>query len=443
MLFLYKNYNYTVNLEIMLLELKVKNFRSIKDWQSITMLAENKVNEHEGNLVEKNDSNILTTSLIYGRNASGKSNLLKAFKAIQYMVIESASFKVDKVIPPYEPFKLDSSYTEKPTEIYIDFIAKDNIRYIYEIGFDGLNIEYEILTFYPKTQPANLYERIKGKPIKFGEYFTGRKKDIEEKLYNNQLFLSKVGVDKLDVLTEVYKFFSKYLFVSNFHDSKYDDFLVQFYTNKIAKDNIPFFKENINLLMKEADTGIERIDVTEEEIDVSKLPQEMSDKDKKDIAKKYKNKIRTIHKTFDGDKENGLTEFKLKEESTGTIKLLAMGGLILEALSDGQLLIVDELDKSLHPKLTRVLINIFHSKKNNPNNAQLIFATHDVSLLDNNLFRRDQVWFAEKEYEGCSHYYSISDISGVRANAPFEKYYMSGRLGGTPVINENELSFQF
>ncbi|GAB2774121.1 ATP-binding protein [Actinomadura fibrosa] len=407
------------------------------------MLAESKIKEHENNVITLDNYHVLSTSLIYGRNASGKSNLLNAFKALQYLVFESGDFKLDKKIPAFEPFKLDSRYSKDPTEFYIDFIADDNIRYIYEIGFNNTEIEYEILKFYPKTQPATLFERIKNKPIKYGEYLTGRKKDIEEKLYNNQLFLSKVGVEKLEALTSPYKFFSRGLFVSNFHDSKYDELLIQIYTNRIANDNLPFFKENMNILMKEADTGIERIEVTEEDIDVDLLPKEMSDEKKEELVEKYKRKIRTIHKFFDGDKEVGTVDFKLDEESTGTIKLLAMGGLILEALADGQVLIIDELDKSLHPKLTKVLIEIFHSKKTNPKNAQLIFATHDISLLNNELFRRDQVWFAEKEYEGCSHYYSISDIPGVRANAPFEKYYMSGRLGATPVINKNELNFQF
>lgn len=427
----------------MLLELKVKNFRSVRDWQSFSMLAESKIKENQEIVVEKDNYHILPTSLIYGRNASGKSNLLKAFKALQHLVLDSADFKVDKAIPQYEAYKLDANFQDKPTEFYIDFIAKDDIRYIYEIGYSKFSIEYEILRFYPKTQPANLFERRKGEAIKYGEYLTGRKKEIEESLYDNQLFLSKVGVNKLDVLVEVYKFFSKYMYVSDFHSSSYDDLLIQFYTNRIATDKVPFFKENMNLLMREADTGIEKIEVTEEEFDINLLPNEMSDEEKEKLVKKYNHKIRTTHKSFNGDNEVGKIEFKLEEESTGTVKLLAIGGLILEALSDGQLLIIDELNKSLHPKLTRVLINIFHSKKTNPKNAQLVFASHDVSLLDSDLFRRDQVWFAEKEHEGFSHYYSISDISGVRANAPYEKYYMSGRLGATPVINENELNFQF
>lgn len=427
----------------MILELKVKNFKSIKDWQSFTMLAESNIKEHENHIIENENHEILSTSLIYGRNASGKSNLLNALKTLQYMVLESGEFKVDTIIQSYEPYKLDLSCLESPTELHLDFIAKDNIRYVYEIGFNKNEIEYEVLKFYPKSQPATLFERRKGLNIKYGEYLTGRKKDIEDKLYKNQLFLSKIGTNKLEDLVQPYKFFSKYLFIFSFHDSKYDEALTQIYTNRLADGKVPFFKENMNRLMKEADTGIERIELTEEDIDIKKLPDQMSNQEKKDLIDRFKFKIRTIHKTFEGNKEVGLTEFKLEEESTGTIKLLGLGGLILEALVDGQVLIIDELDKSLHPKLTKVLINIFHSAKTNPKNAQLIFATHDVSLLDNSLFRRDQIWFAEKELQGCSHYYSIADISGVRATSPFEKYYMSGRLGAIPVINENELNFQF
>lgn len=427
----------------MILELKVKNFRSIKEWQSFSMLAEIKVKEHSNLVFDILGQNILNTAIIYGRNASGKSNILKAFRALQYMVTDSADFKVDKSIPPYEPYKLDNASLNLPTEIYIDFIAKNNIRYIYEIGYNKTKIIYERLKFFPKTQPAILFDRKLGEPIKYGEYLTGRKKDIEDKLYENQLFLSKISTNKLEMLTFPYLFFSDGIFVSTFHDTKYDNILIQTFTNKMVKGDIPYFKENINKLMQIADTGIDCIDIKEIEIDIDKFPEEISIEDKQKLVENYKNKIRTIHKKFDGDVEDGVIEFKLNEESTGTIKLLAMGGLILEALANGQVLIIDELDKSLHPKLTRALINIFHSKTTNPNNAQLIFATHDVSLLDNTLFRRDQIWFSEKEYEGYSHYYSVSDISGVRSDAPYEKYYMSGRFGANPIINEFDLNFKF
>ena len=427
----------------MLLELKVKNFRSIMDWQSFSMLSENKVKEMEDNVIPLDDYNVLKSAIIYGRNASGKSNLLEAFRAFQFLVFSSANFKVKEEIPCYEPYKLNNNNSTQPVEFAIDFIAKDRLRYQYSIGFLQYEIIYENLKFFPKGQPATLFDRQNGKKIKYGEYLTGKKKDIENLLYPNQLFLSKIGTEKNEQLTEPFSFFSEYLFTSTFHDSDYDDALIRIFSTKLGKDNIPFFKENVSKLMRVADTGIEEITIKEDNIDKSILPNDMSEDEKDELIERYKYKIRTIHKKFEGKDEVGKVEFKLSEESTGTIKLLSIGGLILEALATGQVLIIDELDKSLHPKLTRALIRIFHCKKNNPNNAQLIFATHDISLLDHELFRRDQVWFAEKEFEGCSHYYSISDIPGVRPNVSYEKWYMSGRFGATPVINENELNFQF
>ncbi|MDH5475598.1 MAG: ATP-binding protein [Cyclobacteriaceae bacterium] len=421
----------------------MKNFRSIKGWQTFSMLAENKVKELDKVVTNKSNYNFLPTAIIYGRNASGKSNLLTAFKAFQFLVFESADFKVKDKIPAYEPYRLDGANEKEPVEFSIDFLSNEGMRYIYSIGFGEFEIEYENLIFYPKTQPATLFSRLKGKKTTYGEYLTGKKKEIEGLLYPNQLFLSKVGTEKNEQLKIPFTFFSQHMFASTIHDTQYDNALIQIFTRKMGKDDIPFFKENINKLMKVADTGIDKINIREEEMDLSNLPEDMTDDQKKELVEKYKYRIRTVHKIFDENEVSGEVEFRLTDESTGTIKLLAIGGLILEALADGQVLIIDELDKSLHPKLTKALINIFHNKKTNPKQAQLIFATHDVSLLDNELFRRDQVWFAEKEYQGCSHYYAISDIPGVRSNTPYEKWYMSGRFGATPVINELELDFQY
>lgn len=427
----------------MILEFKIKNFRSISDWQIFSMLSEGKVGEHPENLADFPDFDVLRTAMIYGRNASGKSNLLRAFTALQYLVASSNDFKSNETIAAYEPFEFNKNGINEPVEFSLDFIAGDSLRYIYSIGFLEREITYETLKFYPKNQIATLYDRRIGKKIKYGEQLLGRKKDIENLLYPNQLFLSKVGTEKLEQLKVVYKFFSSKIYVSNIHDSKYDDALIQIFSNKFAKNSNPFFNQNLNTLMHVADTGIEEIKIKEEDVSQFNFPKDMSDEEKEDIIERYKYKIRTVHKRFDGDVEIEPTELRLSDESTGTIKLLVIGGLIIEALEAGQVLIIDELDKSLHPKLTRALIKLFHCKKNNPKNAQLVFATHDVSLLDNEIFRRDQIWFAEKEYEGNSHYYSLSDVPGVRANVPFEKYYMSGRFGATPVINDNELSFQY
>ena len=427
----------------MILEFKVKNFRSIRDEQIFSMVSESKVNELEENTFKVDDkTDVLKSSIIYGRNGSGKSNLLLAFRALIILVNESSDFKVEKSISPYEPFKLDTDCENKPVELGIDFITKNDVRYIYSISYNKKEILSESLYFYPNSQPAKLFDRNK-KGITYGEYFTGKKKQIEELLLDNQLYLSKAGKSKLKSLHEAYLFITESIYPSTFHDTDYDKILINIFTNKMGNEEIPNFKENINKLLRVADTGIISLDAKESYIDEKNLPENMTDEGKKEIVERFKYRIKTKHSYFEGGNESGEVEFDLQDESTGTIKLLAIGGLVLEALNDGQTLIVDELDKSLHPKLTELIIKIFHNKKTNPNNAQLIFATHDISLLDNSIFRRDQVWIAEKEYEENSIFYSLSDIKGVRKDAPYDKWYMSGRFRGIPLINELELDLNF
>jgi len=404
---------------------------------------ERKIKEHSKSILKNEKYEALSCSLIYGRNASGKSNIINAFYAFQNLVFESGNFEVGAKIPYYEPFKLDSNSKEKPTEFQLDFIAKDKVRYIYEISYTSDTVLKEALFFYPKKQKAKLFERISENEITYGDYYVGRKKEVEESIYKNQLLLSKVRTEKIDMLVQPYLFFSQLIFISNVHDSSFDDVLLNIYTSRIANKNNLHFINNISKLLKAADTGIDSLSISENKFDASSLPNEMDEQQKKRIVERYKYKLRTVRNVFENGKSIGKIDFTLSEESTGTLKLLVIGGLIIEALADGQTLIIDEFDKSLHPKLTRALIKIFMNEKTNPNKAQLIFATHDVSLLDLELFRRDQVWFVEKEYEGNTTFYSVSDISGIRKSVPLEKWYMSGRLGGTPVINQNELEFQF
>ena len=140
-------------------------------------------------------------------------------------------------------------------------------------------------------------------------------------------------------------------------------------------------------------------------------------------------------------KEIEKTLLNFENESLGTKKLFAVGGFILIILNRGGAIVIDELDKGLHPLLSKLLINLFNSKKNNPNNAQLIFATHDSTLLDLDTIRRDQICFIDKEYEGNSISYKLSDIKGVRKDMPIDKWYLSGRFKAIPVISEPDLKF--
>jgi AAA15 family ATPase/GTPase len=201
------------------------------------------------------------------------------------------------------------------------------------------------------------------------------------------------------------------------------------------------FAGNLIKLVKAMDTSVRSISVNPTHIDAKSLPEDMTEAEREEFMHKYSYFIRTKHTVFKNDKEDGEIDFKLADESMGTGKLLVLGGIILAALAEKQVLLIDEMDNSLHPKLTKVLVKLFNDPVTNPKRAQLIFTSHEVSLLDNDLFRRDQVWLAEKEYQGYSHYYTLADIAGVRKDTPLEKWYMSGRFGATPVIDELNLDF--
>ena len=424
----------------MLLQFYVTNYKSIREEQLFTLLADKSVKENPGAVIASGNSNVLSSAIIYGRNASGKSNLLKALRALQFMVLASADFKVGSRIQTYEPYMLDVAYGEKPVEFKIEFIAADNIKYSYEIGYLSKAITYERLYYYPKSQPAKLFER-EGLHLTYGERVTGRKKDIEETLYDNQLYLSKVGSEKLEALYFPFHFFNNMLLNFEDIDRKHEEAFVNLFTERMRLDK--HFASNLVKLVKAMDTSILSFSVNPTNIDPKSLPENMSESEKEEFIRRYSYSVRTRHKLFKNDNEAGEIDFKLGDESIGTGKLLVLGGIILGTLAEGQTLIIDELDNSLHPKVTKTLVRLFNDRATNPKKAQLIFTTHEVSLLDNELFRRDQIWLAEKEYQGFSHYYTISDIAGVRKDIPLEKWYMNGRFGATPVINEYDLNFEF
>ncbi|WP_199142117.1 AAA family ATPase, partial [Pedobacter sp. ASV12] len=156
------------------------------------------------------------------------------------------------------------------------------------------------------------------------------------------------------------------------------------------------------------------------------------------IQDRFKYDIKTSHPLYENGKEVGEYTFEVAQESTGTKNLFALGGLIIDALEEGRTLVVDELEKNLHPNITRFLIQLFHHPELNKKNAQLIFATHDITQLSNDTFRRDQVWFTEKNERGESILFRCSDLEGVRLNTPLDKWYASGRFGATPIIDDVE-----
>ena len=426
----------------MLLEFRVSNFRSIKDQQILSLLPSGRIKQGElpFNLISdehKDMQSALKSTIIYGGNASGKSNLLRALHALRYLVLKSIDYKLDDKIEPYEPYKLDKSSLDNPIEMEIDFIAKDNIRYIYKIVFDNKKFLHESLYFFPMRQRAKLFVREGETGISYGDYFT---KDKKNHLLPNQLLLSRAGSSPIEPLNYAYRFFSKDLISKIAHDTHYDNILINTFSKIIAEKKDTSLLNNMLKLICIADTGICDIATFETQADQFAIPAEISDEEKQKLIEKYKYIIKTKHKVFDKESQIGEISFDLRDESTGTIKLLAIGSLILETLQQGGVIVIDELDKSLHPLLTRLLIKLFNSEKNNPKNAQLIFATHDVSLIDITLFRRDQIWLVEKNSKGATEIYSLSEYTGISKIKPLMNWYIRGRFGAIPQINESELN---
>jgi len=425
----------------MLIDFSITNFRSIKEKQVFSMMPVAKVKERAENICTGNDFKLLKSMVIYGRNGSGKSNLLLAFKALQYLVNESSEFKVDNVIRAYEPFRLDADYKDKPVTFEINFYAQNGMRYSYSIVYDRKKILNESLYYYPGRKKAKLFIREEGKQIEIGDTLPLSYKKIEDGLYPNQLFLSKIGTEKVEALIAPYTFLANQLTTHIVHDTGYDNMLIQVISNLMTESENAYIKEGINKLLHVADIGINGISVKENKEEDFKFPDSIDAEIKRKFLEQWKYQVRAKHNVYKNGVLTGEIEFDMEEESTGTKKLLAIGGMIIEALRDGDILIIDELDKSLHPLLTKALINVFNNSKTNPNNAQLIFASHDVSLLTNEIFRRDQITFCEKNKEGASNYYSLANIKGVRKEVSYEKYYLKGAFDRMSAINEYKLDF--
>lgn len=414
----------------MLVYFAVSNFRSFKDKAVLDMRRTS-----AKGFSENYHGELLRSSVLYGSNASGKSGFLQAIRALDYLVNNSANFKPNKEIPTYEPFLLDIGYQHSPVEFEIEFVSL-GVKYLYKLRFSVNQIEFEELFFYKGNSKALLYLRQANSEIKFGDYYKGPKKAIEKMLLPNQLFLSKAALNNVEALAGAYHFFDEVLQAMPFLDSDTEDDLKRFYARRLAEDEEGTFTNRFNALICALDTGIEKVSVEEMDWRGFEFPSAMPEEFLGHIQEKYKYDIKTSHGLFDSGKRVGSHTFEVKDESTGTKNLFALGGVIIEALEDGSVLVIDELEKNMHPIITKFLIQIFHNPVLNKHNAQLIFATHDVSQLSSEIFRRDQVWFTEKNEYGASDLFRCSDMEGVRLNTPLDKWYVSGRFGATPIIND-------
>mgnify|MGYP005929127771 CR=1 FL=1 len=422
----------------MLLEFSVSNFRSIKDEQTLSMLAESSQAKPDNmasvELSAGGCLSVLKSAVIYGANASGKTNIIKAFFACISFIQRSATNIVGDAITCYDPFLFEQTTASSPIGFKLQFIGTDKIKYSYQFSYNRYEIISEILDYYPKGQKANLFTRTNSEGETTHSHVISLTKNvtnqrIKKEVFKNQLYLSQFGSTIVhEQLTEIYLFF-KNIDVWNSQNSVYTKNMQEKLSSDLLEPQNEALRKRLIKLIQISDTKIEDIRISREPSSDKTRPQ------KNEYA------LFGQHSLFENDKKIGNKKLPFREESAGSNVLFAIGGYILKKLETGGIMFIDELDNSLHPKLTKFLVKLFSNPISNPKNAQLVCATHEVTLLDKDMFRMDQVWFTEKNKFGASELYSIKDFDGVREGIPFDKWYYNGKFGGEPKIKEIEFIF--
>jgi len=421
----------------MLIQFSVNNYRSIKDTISLNMLVSKSKNDKLKNYFSVRNYKLLRSAVIYGANASGKSNIVRAMAFMRNFVLNA--FKIiqstDKL--PHEPFKLSSETDNNSTSFEIIFF-KNNIKYRYGFEYDSDTIYSEWLFADEKGKEAKLFVRdldeedyVNREKFKEGlKFFDKKNKKIN--ISKNQLFIWKCDQENGEISKSILDWFK------NFNVLDGVSIREHITLDLIGKLNL---KNEVLELIKIADVDIDDIVIEEEEVnDFEKLPYVVKSNILLDkIQKISKISINTKHKKYDKNGNViGEEEFELSNESTGTQKLFSLAAPIIDTLQNGKVLVVDELEANLHPILTQYLIKLFNNEKSNKTNAQLIFTTHDTNLLKPYIFRRDQVWFSEKNKFSSTEIYSLVEFKGVRASEDFEKQYIQGKYGAIPYIGKFE-----
>lgn len=421
----------------MLLRFGVSNYRSIKAYQEISLVAA-AIKDIEADLIDCGDFNIklLPAAAIYGANAAGKSNFLRAFR-FMCSTVKTSHQKGEPGKPiGRKYFALDASAKLEPTSLDCDFIYEGD-RYHYGFTLNDERILEEWLFSYSarakRKIKKTLFHRKFGedKEFYFGPDLKGLNRTVAELTRDNSLLLSSAAANNHQQLLGIYKFFEL-----NFEFKSSESSVMPHEFTRYINDSDT--KAKVLDFLQYADTGIVDFE-TEKSVDdenAKEFQKGLSDLLSKYIGETFQItdddgasiKLALKHRTSSGN-----AAIELSDESTGTLALLGILGPVFDVLKHGRVLILDELNTNLHPLVSRNLIAVFNSKITNPNGAQLIFTTHDTNLLCGGILRRDQVWFAEKDQFGASHFYPLTDIS-TRNTDNISKGYLEGHFGAIPFM---------
>lgn len=411
----------------MLLQFDVSNFMSIRDKVTLTAFA-NASKDHEDNLIAIGKERILPVLALYGANAAGKSNVFKALTSAIILVRRSNDLQVNAPTG-FEPFLFDEDTKNDKTKMDFLFVNKGK-KYAYGFVADPQYVYDEYLYEYKSSRPTMIFER-----TNVTEYrFTSAYKHLAEYRYkntSNKLFMCTATAWNCEETRDAYLWFAESIDTYNrlsIQNNQYLDFLDK------NKDN-PKTKEFLLSMLKHAEINIQDYEFESKIIENPTIPLPPGIQIDRTLLGPMKQfRLDTIHRIK--LKDGSTKDYKLPSdhESDGTMLLFAYGPIIMEALEKGRTIVIDELDNSLHSSLARYLIEIFNDTSVNRYGAQLIFNSHDINLLDLELFRRDQIYFVEKNNDtGVTDLYSLADFS-PRKTENIQKGYLQGRYGAIPFL---------
>ncbi len=427
----------------MLVKFSITNYKSFMTTQSLVMTANNAAELQKENTFISPVSNLphlLRSAVVYGPNAAGKSNLIHAIAFMKKFVRSSAKESQESEQIDVTPFLFNREGSQNPSEFEIVFIQND-IRYRYGFAVNSERVMEEWLFAYPKGKAQKWFERKYSPKDKkdawyFGPNFTGNRKVRQDATRSNALFLSTAVQLNNEQLKPIFNWFvSKLMVIDDARNISHE--LSASQCEKEEK------KKRILKFMNAADLSIADISSEKRKFSANDWFPNMSQKFKKIFAERFSEILKDemmsylffIHPSSDNSKDISL---RLEEESLGTQKIFALASQWLDVLDNGSVLFVDELGTSLHPLMVRFLLNLFHNSETNRNNAQLIFNTHDTTILNQDLIRRDQIWFVEKDKENTTHLYPLSDYKPRKGEA-IQKGYLYGRYGALPFVDASSL----
>lgn len=417
----------------MLIEFTFGNYRSFWERQSLKMTADSKPELRDQNTFKAGVSGIpdlLRSAVVYGPNAAGKSNLLQAMRFMQETVLTSAKESQEGEKFDVHPFLFNEQGRSKASEFEV-LLIQDGVRFQYGFAATQEHVTEEWLFAYPAGRPQRWFERkfdpnTEKESWVFSSKFSGPKKLWQKATRKNALFLSTAIQLNCEQLKPVFFWFQR-LQVIEHGTYLHPGLSIEQCTDDKGKETILAF-------MNAADVSIQDIDIETREYSErdlpSDLPQAIKEELWKEVAEHKYRKVKFVHPVHES---NTSVWLPMEEESDGTRKLFAYAGPWLDLLSEGRVLFVDEFDNNLHSKIIIFLLGMLHNSDANKKNGQVIFTTHNTSLLDQKLLRRDQIWFVEKSKENATTLYPLSDFSPRKGEA-LQKGYLQGRYGALPYL---------